>query len=159
FDTHYDNLIDFNPGPVPKLVNLSKVHTTGGEAALNLPLSPEFEVSPYLSYTLARNEETGSGLRDVPRWLAGGTLRWRPGGTVSVNLTVFHVGPYIDNSVPTGDVSLPGHQRVDLNLAWEARPGVKLYLTVENLLDAHYQEAVGFPSPGFVARSGGLGRF
>lgn len=159
FDTHYDNLIDFNPGPVPKLVNLSRVHTTGGEAALSLPLSPEFEASPYLSYTLARNEETGAGLRDVPRWLAGGTLRWRPCETVSVNLAVFHVGSYIDNSVPTGDVSLPGHQRVDLNLAWEAHPGVKLYLAVENLLDAHYQEAVGFPTPGFFARSGVQVRF
>jgi vitamin B12 transporter len=159
FDTTYSNLIDFNPGPVPKLVNLSQVHTRGGEASLALQIRENLELSPYLSYTLTRNEQTGASLRDVPRWLAGGNLLWRPTETISLNLGVFRVGPYIDNAIPTGDVRLAGHQRLDLTATWEVRPDVKLYVAVENLFDQHYQEAVGFPAPGFFARSGVLVKF
>ena len=108
FRTAYGNLIDFNPGPVPKLVNLPTVQTHGGEMSLQLRLGENLSLEPYISYTLTRNETTGTSLRDVPRWLAGGNLLWHPGETITVNLTVSNVGSYTDNSVPTGDVRLAG---------------------------------------------------
>src|SRR3569833_1122196 len=73
YATNYRDLIDFRPGAVPKLVNLSTVHTRGIETSLDLPWQT-FTFTPRLSYTNARNQATGAALRDVPSWLAGGTL-------------------------------------------------------------------------------------
>jgi vitamin B12 transporter len=153
FDTVYSDLIDFNPGPVPRLVNLSQVHARGGEGSLTVHLGPRLSFAPYVSYTATRTD-SGDPLRDVPRWLAGGNLLWRPIEPLVANIGVSHVGTYVDNSVPTGDVQLPSHQRVDLSVEWQVRKTGKVYVAVENLLDARYQEAVGFPAPGLVARAG-----
>jgi vitamin B12 transporter len=154
FSTHYTNLIDFNPGPVPKLVNLSEVHVRGGEASLDLHIAGNWVLGPYLSYTLTRNDSTGASLRDVPRWLVGGVLQWHPIEPVNTSLSVSHVGSYTDNAVPTGDVVLAGHNRVDLSTTWTLRPQQRLYLAAENLLNSHYEEAVGFPAPGLFVRCG-----
>ena len=154
FSTNYTNLIDFNPGPVPKLVNLSEVHVRGGEASLDLHIAGNLVVGPYLSYTLTRDDSTGASLRDVPRWLAGGVLQWHPIEPVTTSLTISHVGSYTDNAVPTGDVDLAGHNRVDLSTTWILRPQKRLYLTAENLFNSHYEEAVGFPAPGLFVRCG-----
>jgi vitamin B12 transporter len=70
FATDYSNLIDFRPGAVPKLVNLSRVHVRGIETSLALNWG-DITATPRLSYTNARNQATNAALRDVPSWLAG----------------------------------------------------------------------------------------
>ena len=153
YATNYRDLIDFRPGAVPKLVNLSTVHTRGVETSLELTWQA-FTFTPRLSYTHARNQATGSALRDVPDWLAGGTVLWRPAPDWDVSLDLNHVGQMVDNSVPTGDVTLPGHERVDLALSYKVLPNLALKLGVDNLFDTHYEDVVGFPTPGAVVRGG-----
>jgi len=151
YATNYRDLIDFRPGAVPRLVNLSTVHTRGIETSLDLTWQT-FTLTPRISYTNARNQATGAALRDVPSWLAGGTLLWRPTPDWDVSLDLNHVGRMVDNSVPTGDVTLPGHERVDLAVSYKVLPNLALKLGVDNLFDAHYEDVVGFPTPGAVAR-------
>ena len=151
YATDYRDLIDFRPGAVPRLVNLSTVHTRGIETSLDLTWQT-FTLTPRISYTNARNQATGAALRDVPSWLAGGTLLWRPTPDWDVSLDLNHVGRMVDNSVPTGDVTLPGHERVDLAVSYKVLPNLALKLGVDNLFDAHYEDVVGFPTPGAVAR-------
>ncbi|HSS13925.1 MAG TPA: TonB-dependent receptor, partial [Rhizomicrobium sp.] len=153
YATNYRDLIDFRPGAVPKLVNLSTVHTRGIETSLELTWQA-FTFTPRLSYTNARNQTTGAALRDVPDWLAGGTVLWRPTPDWNVSLDLNHVGRMVDNSVPTGDVTLPGHERVDLAVSYKVLPNLALKLGVDNLFDAHYEDVVGFPTPGAVVRGG-----
>jgi vitamin B12 transporter len=153
YATNYRDLIDFRPGAVPKLVNLSTVHTRGIETSLDLTWN-RFTFTPRLSYTNARNQATGAALRDVPEWLAGGTILWRPTPDWDVSLDLNHVGRMVDNSVPTGDVALPGHERVDLAASYKVLPNLALKLGVDNLFDAHYEDVVGFPTPGAVVRGG-----
>jgi len=157
FATNYRDLIDFRPGAVPKLVNLSTVHVRGIETSLDLTY-PIFEgtltATPRLSYTNARNQLTGASLRDVPSWLAGGTLLWRPNTDWTVSFDVNHVGAMVDNSVPTGDVTLGGHTRADLAVAYQVLPNLNLHLGVDNVFDQHYEDVVGFPAPGAIVRGG-----
>ena len=153
YDTHYSDLIDFQPGAVPKLVNLSSVHVRGMETSLALDFG-NFTAAPHVSYTNARNELTGAPLRDVPEWLAGASLTWRPIDVAEFNLDVTHVGSMIDNSVPTGDVTLGSRLRTDLAVSYRVTPQLKLNASVENLLDAHYEDVVGFPAPGALVRAG-----
>jgi vitamin B12 transporter len=153
YATNYRDLIDFRPGAVPKLVNLSTVHVRGIETSLDVTWQ-SLTFTPRLSYTNARNQATGAALRDVPSWLAGGTFLWRPTPDWDVSLDINHVGRLVDNSVPTGDVTLPGHQRVDLAASYKVLPNLALKLGVDNLFDVHYEDVVGFPAPGVVVRGG-----
>jgi outer membrane cobalamin receptor len=157
FATNYRDLIDFRPGTVPKLVNLSTVHVRGIETSLELTypiLGGTLTATPRLSYTNARNQFTGAALRDVPSWLAGGTLIWKPQPDWNVSFDVNHVGSLVDNAVPTGDVTLPGHTRADLALEYKVLSNLALHLGVDNVFDQHYEDVVGFPTPGAIVRGG-----
>ncbi len=153
FATNYSNLIDFQPGAVPKLVNLSRVHVRGIETSLALHWG-DVTATPRLSYTNARNHATNAALRDVPSWLAGATLLWRPTTDWDVSFDLSHVGALVDNAVPTGDVRLGGHVRADLAASYAVTQNVKLHLSVDNLSGTHYEDVVGFPAPGAVVRGG-----
>ena len=157
FATNYRDLIDFRPGAVPKLVNLSTVHVRGIETSLALTypiFGGTLTATPRLSYTNARNPLTGASLRDVPSWLAGGTLTWKPVPDWNVSFDLNHVGSLVDNSVPTGDVTLPGHTRADLAVEYEVLPNLALRLGVDNVFDQRYEDVVGFPAPGAIVRGG-----
>lgn len=153
YDTRYRDLIDLRTRDL-KLVNISNVHVQGVELSDDFHLNDTLSFTPSLSYTHVRNEATGQGLRDVPCWLAGGVLTWKPAPAVTLSATVLEVGSYIDNSIPTGDVRLPGHQRVDAGATWQVSSTFVLYAAADNLLNARYQDAVGFPAPGMVIRMG-----
>ena len=153
FATNYRDLIDFRPGVVPKLVNLSTVHVRGIETSLELKWGT-LTAMPRLSYTNARNSLTGASLRDVPSWLAGGTVNWQPDPAWMVSFDLNHVGRLVDNAVPTGDVNLPGHVRADLAVHYNVLPNLALQLGVDNLFDQRYEDVVGFPAPGAAVRGG-----
>jgi vitamin B12 transporter len=157
YSTNYRDLIDFQPGAVPKLVNLSTVHVRGLEMSANVTWNGfwgTLTATPRLSYTNARNQLTGASLRDVPSWLAGATLLWRPTAKWDVSFDLNHVGALVDNSVPTGDVTLPGHVRADLAAHYRVLSNISLELGVDNLFNAHYEDVVGFPTPGAIIRGG-----
>jgi outer membrane receptor protein involved in Fe transport len=153
FATNYRDLIDFRPGAAPKLVNLSTVHVRGLETSLELQWGT-LSATPRLSYTNARNQLTGASLRDVPSWLAGATLMWKPDPAWDVTFDLNHVGGLVDNAVPSGDVNLPSHSRADLSVAYKVLPNLALQLGVDNLFDQHYEDVVGFPAPGAIVRGG-----
>ncbi len=153
YAANYRNLIDFQPGPVPRLVNLSTVHMRGLETSVDLTWET-LTITPRLSHTNARDQSTGTALRDVPAWLAGGTILWRPTPDWDVSLNVNHVGRMVSNSVPTDDVTLPAHQQVDLAASYKVTPNLALKLGVDNLFAARYENVVGFPAPGAILRGG-----
>jgi outer membrane cobalamin receptor len=154
FKTTYRDLIDFNPGPIPRLVNLSEASAHGGELAVTWHYVSWISVKSYVSYTVSRNLVTGKDIRDIPRWLAGLDGLVQPVEPLTLSVRWFHVGSYTDNSVPTGDVQLASQQRLDCSATWQVLPASKLYVSIDNVLDRRFQEAVGFPSPGRMARGG-----
>ena len=153
FATNYRDLIDFRPGAVPKLVNLSTVHVHGLETSLELQWGT-LTATPRLSYTNARNQLTGASLRDVPSWLVGASLVWKPDPAWNVSFDLNHIGGMVDNAVPTGDVNLPGHARADMAVEYKVLPNLALRLGVDNLFDQHYEDVVGFAAPGAIVRGG-----
>jgi hypothetical protein len=48
---------------------------------------------------------------------------------------------------------------VDANLRWSATPQLTVALAVDNLFDAAYEDAIGFPAPGLRPRLGVNYRF
>jgi vitamin B12 transporter len=158
YATNYRDLIDFRPGAVPRLINLSTVHVRGIETSLELQWGTlnwgQWGATPRLSYTNARNALTGAALRDVPSWLAGATINWQPDPAWNVSFDLNHTGRMTDNAVPAGDVALPGHVRADLAVSFKVLPNLALKLGVDNLFDRRYEDVAGFPAPGAIVRGG-----
>ena len=53
-----------------------------------------------------------------------------------------------------GLLTNPGYTRVDARLRARLKHGVEAFLVAENLFDADYQEALGFPALGRSVRGG-----
>ncbi len=69
------------------------------------------------------------------------------------------VGETFDSSIPTGDIILGAYDRVDVTATFKPSRKLSVLLSVDNLLDEGYQEAIGFPSPETRARFGLRYRF
>ncbi len=78
---------------------------------------------------------------------------------MTVRAAALIVGAVKDWSVPTGDVTLDPWGRVDLSASWRFRKRVELYLEIDNLFDANYEEVIGFRAPGIRPRAGVRARF
>jgi vitamin B12 transporter len=156
FDLRVRNLIDFDVNSFT-LRNLGEVRSTGVELALHAKPIESLTVTGHGTYTESVDVETGDRLRNRPRWRGGVALDWRATHALSLRLEALFVGDTLDASVPTGRgniVTLDGYPRVDFGLAWDPFEWLRLNLTVDNLFDAHYQEAIGYPAPGIRPRAG-----
>ena len=81
-------------------------------------------------------------------------LRWSPAPAYVIRTAILYVGEVWDSSIPTGDQELDDYIRMDLAVTWRPSPAWEYYLGIENLLNGDFEEAVGFPSPGFLIRAG-----
>ncbi len=159
FSSRYRNGIDFDPGPPPRLVNRNEIRSDGMEAALRLRLGDSLELGGSVTYADVRSEPGGGRLRGRPRTEGAVRAQWRPVKRLAIKAALVAVGSVLDSSVPTGDVLLPEWRRLSLAGRYEVHRGVALTVGVENLLNARYEEAIGFPSPGVRLRGGIEARF
>jgi outer membrane cobalamin receptor len=153
FEIIVKDQIDFQETP-PLLVNRSKVVSRGFELGVRLRPIPSIDFAGHVTYTKADIRASDEQLRSRPRWRGALSLAWRPIEAVSLDLAAIFVGEVFDSSIPTGDRILDSYVRVDLAAAWRIWKHAELYLRVDNLFDANYEEAVGFPSPGINPRMG-----
>jgi vitamin B12 transporter len=147
FHNRFFNIIDFDE-ELFRLVNRSEVTTEGVALGLSLQAASSLWFDSHVTYAETDIENTTEELRNRPDWRAGVTTTWAPTPELSLALGVLHVDEVFDFSIPTGDRTLDDYQRVDLSGTWRSRAGLRLSLAVDNILDADYQEFVGFPAPG-----------
>ncbi len=158
FYNEFENLIDFDP-TIFRLVNRDKVETKGVEMHLQVQPWPELQVNSHLTYIDSDVKNSTAELRNRPRWRGGFDINWRPLPVLSLNLALLAVGDSLDFAVPTGERELDAYARVDVAATWTFRPHWELFLAVDNVLDADYEEAIGFPAPGINPRGGLRARF
>ena len=154
FSNRFENAIDFQEGPPPLLVNRSEITTEGVEMAVNVQAGRNLDLSSHLTYVKTDIKGTDEELRNRPKWRGGFTAGWHPVPALVVHLETFYVGSVLDSSIPTGDRELDDYTRVDLAMTWTANPAWQYFLAVDNIFDAPYEEAVGFPAPGITPRIG-----
>jgi outer membrane cobalamin receptor len=146
FENRFHNLIDFDSGPPPQLVNRSNVTARGVEAELQIKPIDSLSVRSQFTYTHTDIKNSSEELRRRPKWRAGMDARWQARPDLSFNLGVFYVGSVLDSSIPTGDRNLSPYTRVDLASEWSVTPKLKLSVGIDNLFDHKYEEAIGFPA-------------
>jgi iron complex outermembrane receptor protein/vitamin B12 transporter len=146
FENRFRNLIDFDAGPPPRLVNRSNVTARGVEANFGIKPIDALSLNSQLTYTNTTVAHTGEELRRRPKWRAGFNALWKPTAELDVNLAAFYVGTLLDSSIPTGDQHLDPYTRVDLAITWRATSNIQMSFAIDNLFNAKYEEAVGFPA-------------
>lgn len=154
FNNRVEEAIDFEEGPPPRLVNRRGTTAHGLEVRGSAGLRPRITLSPHLTYTETDILGTSEELRNRPKWRGGGAIRWQPATPAVFVLDVLYVGTVPDSSIPTGDRTLSPYTLVNISGTWTPITHWEFYLSLRNLLDADYEEAVGFPSPGFQVRGG-----
>jgi vitamin B12 transporter len=158
FSTRYKNLIQ--PGPLG-VSNIGRARIWGIEGGLSVRPIEGLELRGNLTYLNTKDEETKEELPRRPRYACHFNANYRWSHRLTLNLDVNFVGSVrsdFDAITPQGELLLgrnPNYTKVDLaasyNLLkkWEFLKDLTLVGRIENLLDDDYQEAKGFPAPGF----------
>jgi len=154
FYSAFTNLIDFNPGPPPRLVNRSQTIAQGVEMSLRLRPWPYFSTTAHLTYLQTDIKGTTEQLRNRPKWRGGFAVQWSPRPDLDVHLHTTVVGTVPDSSIPTGARTLDAYARVDLAVNWTLTRHWHVFVAVANLFDTNYEEFIGFPAPGVSPRAG-----
>lgn len=152
FRTQFFNLIDLEEGPPPRLVNRSEVTAEGVEFGFTVHPLEHLWLNGHLTYLHTDIRKTSEDLRNRPAWRGGinGRWQWRPDLVFSADL--LSVGDVLDSSIPTGDRHLDEYVRVNVATTWTMTSYCRLSLAIDNLFDAEYEEAIGFPPRGITPR-------
>jgi outer membrane cobalamin receptor len=157
FNVYYNefkNLVDFEEGPPPILVNRSRVTVKGFELIGSIRPWDELQLSGSVSYADSDIQGTGEELRNRPKWWGEFSLLYSPSPTVKFSLDAVFTGSVPDSSIPTGDVTLDPYDVYNVALTWTPFGRVSAYVAVENLFNEEYEQFVGFPAPGVSPRAG-----
>jgi outer membrane cobalamin receptor len=151
FRVRTEDLIDFDAGPPPALVNRSNVTTTGMQAFAGTKFPEGAGVSASATLLTFDLPEGTPPLRNRPRARASAEALLPLDGRGSISVTATWVGRTYDSSVPTGLQQLPS--TFVLNAALRHPYGTAMFtLAIDNLLDRRFEQFVGFPDPGRRAR-------
>lgn len=158
FYNEFEDLIDFDP-TIFRLVNRDEVDIKGVEMHLQIQPWPELILNSHLTYIDSDVKNSAAELRNRPRWRGGFDIHWRALPTLNLTLALLAVGDSLDFAVPTGERELDAYARVDVAATWTFKPNWEVFVAVDNVLDANYEEAIGFPAPGINPRGGVMARF
>jgi vitamin B12 transporter len=156
-----------SPGCV-EAANAGRVDTQGVELVPALQLMRGLAFSGNLTYIDETHVSSAPEIRPlrVPKWAAFALLTyahkalWSSDDAVSANLAYYFVGDRDDINQLTAMIqNHAAYNRFDLTMSydagfpWRLIRDEQVYVRVQNMLDRHYAEVFGFPSPpvNFVA--------
>ncbi len=153
YRSEFTDLVDFDFDLFMN-VNRRSVTAKGAELQATWSATPDLDLAAEVAWLDLEVPESDVPLRQRPDWRGSLVLRWVPATDWLVHAAWSFVGETFDSSVPTGGLWLDGYERLDATLTWRPTEHLDLLLSVDNLLDTDYEEAIGFLAP---ARRGRLG--
>jgi vitamin B12 transporter len=153
FSNAYEDLIDFDFDTFTS-VNRASVDIDGIQVSLSVAVTDSLNVT---FDTTAMSIETGSGSAMLPRrpeQIAGVSFAHSFSGDWSVTGSIRHVGSRAISSIPTGTIEDGGYNVTSLTLRRVTEDGISWWVAADNLFDADYMHAPGFPAPGARLRLG-----
>jgi outer membrane cobalamin receptor len=174
YNNQFRDQIEFTTNPVNlhgEYFNLNRSMAHGAELEIKGTMTRHLQLDSAYNYASTQILEAPLCTPDNfcnPVFFAGQPLLRRPkhSGSLLLNYLGTRWGGSIAGSfvgrrpdsdflglVPPFDHT-PGYALVNVGGWYAARPRVTLYANIENLLDRHYQEVVGYPALGFNFRAG-----
>lgn len=149
FVNRFRDLIDFDPATFTT-VNRDRVRARGAELEGRWRPVRSLSLDGALSWL---DLDSPTPLRGRPRWQGSLRAAWQASEAVELNAAVRFNSDYFDSSIPTGLVRADGHGEADLGVRWRLSGRFTLTAALRNVTGERYEDAVGFPSPGRVARA------
>jgi len=147
FSQDFENLIDFDFEQFMS-VNRDRVDIDGLEIALNIRVDDRLTILGHGTWVDTDVQGSPGGLRQRPERRGGLGIDWRVTPALGLYAGLRYVSDRLDESIPTGEQTLPSYSRADISLSWQIRPALTLRIGLDNVLDHIYEDAIGFPSLG-----------
>ena len=158
FHNDFVDLIDFD-STIFSMVNRDRLEVDGVEMQFDFSVNENLSLSAQATYMDMDIANSAVPIRQRPDWRGSLSMSWAPSDKWLIDASWLNVGETSDSSVPTGDMILDDYSRVDVTATFSHASNLNVLLSVDNLFDEDYAEAIGFPSPGTRARLGIRYRF
>jgi vitamin B12 transporter len=134
--------------------NIGRARTQGVEIGYRQQILLALAIQATYTYLDAVDLADDTPLIRRPRNRGSLTVLWQPAPPFSIEVRGLWVGSRPDqNPVTSADVVDPSYFRLDLFASWRLG-SVAPYLRINNLTDASYDEAAGYPAAGIRAGGG-----
>ncbi|HUN45264.1 MAG TPA: TonB-dependent receptor, partial [Stellaceae bacterium] len=149
FHNDIDNLISINDTGTT-LINIGKAVTYGTESFIAYKPWEELTLRGDHTYTIAQDDILHRQLLRRPRNKLSLDTAWHATDDVTLSATVLYVGPWFDvnRSGSESNVSANGYTTVNIAGSYALGHGLTAFARIDNLLDRHYQDPLGFQRPG-----------
>jgi vitamin B12 transporter len=157
--TYYDNRIrDLITTDVTGTTwaNVGRATTDGIESFIAYQPLKELTLRVDYTYTQAEDDVLEQPLLRRPKHRGSFVATWQATRAWQWNLDVLAVGNWVDVSRDglTSDLNAPGYTTVNLATSYDLTPRVALFARVDNLLDRHYENPIGFLQPSIGVYAG-----
>jgi vitamin B12 transporter len=155
FHNNINNLININDTGT-SYENIGKATTYGVENFVDYtPWTPLTLRGDY-TYLIAMDDILDQELLRRPKHKASLNAAWHITDRAVLSSTLLYVGPWVDvNRAGTvSGLTTNGYTIVNLEGSYDLRNGLTAYARIDNLLDRHYQDPIGFQRPGFGIYAG-----
>ncbi len=153
FRNEFEDLIDFDSS-VFQMVNLDRLDVDGAELQMSWQVQDDLQLNAHVTYLDMQLQGSDAPLRQRPDWRGGVSMRWSPTEAWLIDASWLSIGETFDSSIPTGDMYLDSYNRIDATVTYRGFDRLNVLLSVDNVLDEDYEQAIGFPSFGARARLG-----
>ena len=147
------DLIDFSFA-IGGYENIEEVDSQGMEVSAGWNITASIALSADYAYIKAR-EADGTTLRSLPRHSGDLALGFHPSGPVSGTVLLRFNG----RETNSDGSRLGDWTRVDVNARYALSERLELSGRIENLFDAHYQQILGYGTPGLSGAVGARWRY
>ena len=136
--------------------NIGQATAYGVESFIAVKPTSTLELRGDYTWTIARDDVAQEELLRRPKQKASVTATWQATGRLRLSASLVYVGAWVDRdrafSLPPFKAS--PYAAVDLSGDYDLGHGVTLFARIDNLLDRHYENPVGFDKPGIGAFGG-----
>jgi vitamin B12 transporter len=154
FRSAYSGLIDFSP-ELFRLVNRSEAIARGVDFSWRLVPRAGFAIQAHATYTSVHLKTSSEPLRDRPRWRTGAMLSIPVGARTSLYAEGLFVASRFDFQLPVPQMDrAPSYFVANAGARHRIHDNLAAFLRIDNVLDRHFEEYVGFPNPGIQVRAG-----
>jgi vitamin B12 transporter len=154
------NLIDDN-ADFTSLTNVGRAVTDGVESFVSWRAAKNLDARLDYTYTQATDQIAHQELLRRPKHKFDLDTSWHATSRLSIDAVLVAVSSWIDGNrdFSISRLTAPGYATVDLAASFDVTSNLSVYGRVNNLLDRHYQDPVGFLQPSVGAFAGVKARF
>ncbi len=150
FHNSIHDLITFAPTAPFQNVNINQATTYGLESFVAVKPTQTIDLRADYTYTVARNDNTGSALLRRPRNKASLDATWQPVDALTLTTEIIYVSTWLDATRDNPTIftaQAAPYTLVNITAEYRLTANAILFGRVDNLLDRHYQEPIGFLQP------------